>query len=197
VGFYELGAKAVTNPAYWWKDRVVDLVSRRKKPVAHSMWLMSAVDTCGHATGLLLFHWTLALVGRSDVVAAVRQPPSYAAKDLFIVEAIFVEAVVTAVTQIAGPLLRAVGVEGRLNNLVASFVGVRIMIWGMPYTGAMMNPASSLALTLHWARHTSPIPPWPLVVVLVVHIGGPLLGAIAAGLIEGRLTARAQTVKSA
>jgi len=32
VGFYELSTKAVTNPAYWWKDRIADLVSKRSPP---------------------------------------------------------------------------------------------------------------------------------------------------------------------
>ena len=148
--------------------------------------LMSAVDLCGHIAGLFCFFFMLHLMGRPDVVLASRMPPQYT-KDLYLVEAVAVEAIVTGGTQLCTPVLKRLGITGRLNNLIGSFLGVRLMIWGMPYTGAMMNPASSLASTFLWARFATSIPLFTMISVLVVYIGGPLLGAIGAGLIEGRL----------
>jgi len=190
ISFWELQTGAVTNPAYWVKDFLADEISERRirKAPLDRMLLMGAVDVFGHATGFWLYLKTLEIIGAKAVLERAAAPPSF--NNCGWIWAIIVEAVVTGATQLASTVPEAFGLRGRLGNVVSSFIGVYIvMIWGMPYTGAVMNPASSLAATFVSGRFAAKqkLDVFVLFRVLVVYVCAPFAGAIVAGIIEGGL----------
>jgi hypothetical protein len=188
LGFYELKTGSVTNPAYWVKDHFVDIISERKfrKAPIERVFLMGAVDLFGHMTGYWLYLKTLERLGEKAALEIAAQPPNF--KDCGWIWAFIIEAIVTGGTQLSSTIPEAMGITGRVGNLVSSFIGVYIlMIWGMPFTGAVMNPASSMAATLISGRFISKhaIKITTLIRVSLIYVVAPFTGAVVAGIIEG------------
>ena len=188
IFFYELKTGSTTNPAYWVKEFFVDEVSQRKfqKAPLDRVLLMSAVDVFGHMTGYFLYLKTLEMLGERAALEIAASPPQYTNCNLF--WAIIVEAIVTGGTQLSSTVPEAMGLTGRVGNLVSSYLGVYIlMIWGMPFTGAVMNPASTIAATVVSGRFSkrSVLNPFVLVRIFIVYISAPIIGAIVAGVVEG------------
>ena len=208
VGWYETGSRATTNPSYWVKDLVADWIARRvpRKAPPRRALLMSAVDVCGWVAALWVYVRTLRLLGvETAMVDAVVSPPrppplttassngasSVVAFVLAYAGALVSEVLVTTTTQLSPVLVEAltsVKTGTRLNNVLASAVGIQVMLWGMPVSGAVMNPASSLAATFWWLRATSsPVErTWgAILVVVVVYVVGSCVGGVLSGIVEG------------
>ena len=190
IGFYELKTGATTNPSYWLKDYFIDEISQRqlRKAPLDRVLLMGAVDVFGHMTGFWLFLKTLELLGQSVALESSAAPPDF--KNCGWIWAFLVEAIVTGGTQLSSTVPEAIGLTGRVGNVVSSYIGVYVlMIWGMPYTGAVMNPASSIAATLISGRFSKRVAlnVFVLIRVFVVFVCAPFIGAVAAGIFEGGL----------
>jgi glycerol uptake facilitator-like aquaporin len=188
IGFYELQTGAYTNPSYWLKEFFADELSQRKfrKAPLDRALLMGAVDVFGHMTGYFLYLKTLEIFGEKAALEIAASPPHYS--NCTWVWAFIVEAIVTSGTQLSSSVPEAIGLTGRVGNLVSSFIGVYIlMIWGMPYTGAVMNPASSIAATVISGRFSKRelVNAFVVVRVLIVYICAPFAGAVVAGILEG------------
>ena len=100
----------------------------------------------------------------------------------------------TFLTQIAPVVVEAVsgfGPQNRINNLASSFAGVRVMVWGIPISGAVMNPASSLGGLAWWLLRVKPETyglaaiTATMVSVMFLYVGGALLGGFLGGIVEG------------
>lgn len=189
ITFYELRTSSVTNPCYWLKDYVADIVSSRK--LKRLTWdralLMMAVDCCGHGAGYWLYLKTLDIANQKSLLEATARPPGV--NNVSYVYAFFVEVVVTAGTQLASYATLYSGMQPRLANLVSSFFAVYVlMIWAMPMTGGVMNPASSLAATFVSGRFVKrQLDFGTLVRVGFVHVSAPFVAAVLAGVVEGEL----------
>jgi glycerol uptake facilitator-like aquaporin len=196
VGFWELKTMSVTNPAYWIKDMLVDVMSKRRLPRARRWVLMAAVDCCGWIAGYWLYVKTLSVLNQMSIVEVALQPPI---KDLKVgyIHGMFSEIMVTFLTQIAPLFGDVVGLNPRLNNILASFIGVRIMLWGIPKSGAAMNPASSLAATFWWLRSGKSEPfnktPLNLFDIVLIYVISPSIGALLAAILETMFVMRGMT----
>ena len=188
VGFWELRTGSVTNPAYWVKDYFVDEISQRKNRKApfDRMIIMGLIDILAHMTGFWLFLKTLDTMGETAAISIIAQPPNF--PNCGWTWAFLTEVIVTSGTQLAATFPESLGITGRLGNLVGSFIGVYIfMIWGMSYTGAVMNPASALASTVLSPRFskTAKYSLLSFFRTMIVYQIAPILGGVLSGIVEG------------
>lgn len=149
---------------------------------------MSTVDLFGHMTGYWLYLKTLEAMGERAAIEIAARPPDFA--NCGWIWAFIIEAGVTGGTQLASSIPDALGITGRIGNLVSSVIGVYVlMLWGISYTGAVMNPAASLAATIVSGRfakkQTTSL--FVLSKVVLIYISAPICGASVAGVVEGAI----------
>lgn len=186
--WFELNTpNAVTNPSYWIKNKFL----RGSRLSVLNLFRFVVLDVCGWIFAILLFVWSVKWIkGHAGLgfMEPYLQTPTHRVS---LSHAIFVEFMVTFLTIFASPATEAffsIVNNNRLVNLISSFFGIRIMIWGWNYTGSVMSPASTIAMyILRLVLVEKKFNQQAFNDIFMVYVLASLLGGIMAGVAENLL----------